>query len=135
MQLLGLHWAGVESHQLTPFARAVLAEQPNGGWRQRSNQETENLFHRRVTLCVVSGEWYITCGRAYQKGVHYLLRTQQSDGSWHVASRSPEIQAYFEGGFPYGHDQWISSWGTAWASIAITQTLPVGRPMAMARAR
>jgi len=60
---------------------------------------------------------------AYRTGVKFLLNTQHPDGSWYVASRSPRIQAYFEGGFPYGHDQWISSWGTAWSAMALAQGL------------
>jgi hypothetical protein len=53
----------------------------------------------------------------------FLLGTQRPDGSWYVASRSPRIQAYFEGGFPYGYDQWISSWGTAWAAMGLVQAM------------
>lgn len=55
----------------------------------------------------------------YRQGMHYLLSTQHSDGSWRVKSRSPEIQTYFESGFPYGRDQWISLAGTAWATTAL----------------
>jgi len=29
------------------------------------------------------------------------------------------IQPYFESGFPYQHDQWISFAGTAWADMAL----------------
>jgi len=36
-----------------------------------------------------------------------------------VRSRSPKFQPYFEGGFPYGHDQWISSMATGWATAAL----------------
>ena len=50
------------------------------------------------------------------------LRTQAADGSWHVASRSIWIQPYFESGFPYGHDQWISAAGTSWAVMALSLT-------------
>ena len=59
----------------------------------------------------------------YQKGVKYLLRTQAADGSWHVKTRSIWIQPYFESGFPYGHDQWISAAGTSWAVMALSQTV------------
>src|SRR5262249_24906495 len=61
---------------------------------------------------------------AYQKGLAFLLKTQAADGSWHVASRAPKFQPYFEGGFPYGHDQWISQWATGWATIAFAHSLP-----------
>ena len=54
-----------------------------------------------------------------QKGAKYLLSTQRADGSWYVRSRSPKFQPYFEGGFPYGQDQWISSMATGWATAAL----------------
>ena len=53
-------------------------------------------------------------------GAAYLLKTQQPDGSWHVKSRAVKFQPYFESGFPYGHDQWISASATAWATVAIS---------------
>ena len=55
----------------------------------------------------------------YQRGGEYLLRTQIEDGSWVVESRSVPIQAYFESGFPYGVNQWISAAATAWATTAL----------------
>ncbi len=63
---------------------------------------------------------------AYRKGVAYLLNTQSPDGSWHVASRAPKIQPYFQSGFPYGHDQWISMTATAWATIGLANAVPEG---------
>ena len=56
----------------------------------------------------------------YQKGVDYLLRTQAPDGTWHVETRAIWLQPYFESGFPYGRDQFISAAGTAWAVMALT---------------
>ena len=63
----------------------------------------------------------------YQKGVRYLLRTQASDGSWHVKTRALAVQPYFESGFPYGEDQWISAAGTSWASLALSLTVEPNR--------
>jgi hypothetical protein len=37
-----------------------------------------------------------------------------------VKSRSFPFQPYFESGFPYGSDQWISMAGSSWATIALT---------------
>jgi hypothetical protein len=62
---------------------------------------------------------------AYRRGVAYLLRTQQADGSWRVKSRSKPIQTYFETGFPHGVDQFISSAATGWAVTALAMALPV----------
>ncbi len=41
----------------------------------------------------------------YRRGVDYLLRTQQEDGTWHVVTRALGFQPYFQSGFPYDHDQ------------------------------
>jgi hypothetical protein len=62
----------------------------------------------------------------YAKGVKYLLGTQAADGSWLVRSRSIWLQPYFDSGFPYGTDQWISAAGTAWASMALSMTVAPG---------
>jgi hypothetical protein len=37
-----------------------------------------------------------------------------------VKTRSIWFQPYFESGFPYGQDQFISAAGTAWAAMALT---------------
>ena len=56
----------------------------------------------------------------FQNGVDYLLSTRANDGSWHVRSRSIWVQPYLDTGFPYGQDQFISTAGTAWATLALT---------------
>jgi hypothetical protein len=53
------------------------------------------------------------------RAIGYLLSTQRADGSWYVRSRSPKFQPYFDGGFPYEHDQWISAMATGWATAAL----------------
>jgi hypothetical protein len=35
-------------------------------------------------------------------------------------SRAIWLQPYFESGFPYGQDQFISAAGTVWAAMALT---------------
>jgi squalene cyclase len=55
----------------------------------------------------------------YRRGVRFLLETQRPDGSWHVKSRALGFQPYFESGYPYGHDQWVSCGGAAWATMAL----------------
>jgi hypothetical protein len=60
--------------------------------------------------------------------MNYLLERQEADGSWHVRSRSPKFQPYFESGFPYGPDQWFSQAATAWATMALAYAIP-GTPI------
>ena len=52
--------------------------------------------------------------------------TQLPDGSWHVASRAPKFQPYFQSGFPHDHDQWISSAATSWGAIALSYAVADG---------
>jgi ankyrin repeat protein len=125
MQMLGLRWAGADARDLSRFTKAILAlQQSDGGWRQRDElpgdayATGESLY----TLAVAGG--IAPTDPAYQKGVKFLLGTQAADGSWHVLSRAPKFQIYFESGFPYGGDQWISAWATGWASMALAQAIP-----------
>jgi N-acyl-D-amino-acid deacylase len=70
----------------------------------------------------------------YQKGVDYLLRTQADDGTWRVKTRAIWLQPYFESGFPYARDQFISTAGTAWASMALAPAAdPKVQPKKMTR--
>src|SRR5207249_7484940 len=49
-------------------------------------------------------------------------------GAWHVHTRmispAPVSPAYFETGFPYGHDQYLSTDATCWAAMALMLALP-----------
>jgi hypothetical protein len=57
---------------------------------------------------------------AYKREVQFLMNTQLEDGSWYVRSRTPiPFQPYFESGFPFGHDQFISAAATNWATMAL----------------
>ncbi len=124
MQLLGLHWAGADSPVLQRLAREILTKQrPDGGWAQRSEIESDAYATGQSLFALAEAGGIAPRHAAYQKGVKYLLSTQRADGSWYVRSRSPKFQPYFEGGFPYGHDQWISSAATSWATMALTLAL------------
>jgi hypothetical protein len=57
---------------------------------------------------------------AFRRGVDYLLRTQQENGSWYVKSRAMTFQPYFESGFPRSYDQWISAAGSSWAAMSLS---------------
>jgi hypothetical protein len=134
LQLLGLHWAGVEARSLASLKKAILAGQrPDGGWRQRANQPTDSYSTGESLYALAVGGGVAPTSAAYRRGVAFLLKTQRADASWYVASRSAKIQAYFDGGFPYEGDQWISSWGTAWAAMALTQALQGEKEMAAVR--
>jgi hypothetical protein len=122
-QLLGLAWANGSQKVIAEAARALTATQkPAGGWSQLPAMEPDAYATGQALYALHTAAKLPTTAPVYQKGVDYLLNTQAADGSWLVRTRSIWIQPYFESGFPYSHDQWISAAGTSWAAMALSLT-------------
>jgi ankyrin repeat protein len=122
--LMGLAWSGASPASIERAARALAASQhTDGGWSQFPTTGSDAYASGQALYALnIAGKMSIT-DPAYRKGVQYLLRSQADDGSWHVKTRSIWIQPYFDSGFPYDNDQWISAAGTAWASMALSMTV------------
>ena len=119
MQLLGLRYAGADAAKLRTLARALIAQQRrDGGWPQTPFL-TSDAYATGQSLVALKEAGIPVSDPAYRKGIDFLLKTQQADGSWHVVSRAPKFQPYFQSGFPHDHDQWISMAGTNWAVTAL----------------
>jgi ankyrin repeat protein len=120
MQLLGLTWANINSGLRANRMRELIAlQRPDGGWAQTpylvsDAYATGQVVYTLRELGIAADDPTV------ERGAAFLLRTQQADGSWYVRSRAMKIQPYFESGFPYHHDQWISQAGTAWAVMALS---------------
>jgi len=124
MQLLGLRWAGADQATRDRLAKAIVAQQSSdGGWAQTVNLQSDAYATGQSLYALAEGGGMPPSDPAYRKGVAFLLSTQRGDGSWYIRSRAPKFQPYFESGFPYGHDQWISSMGTGWAATALALAL------------
>ncbi|MDQ6706042.1 MAG: hypothetical protein M3Z85_08755, partial [Acidobacteriota bacterium] len=122
-QLLGLAWASAPAASIESAASALAkAQRPDGGWNQLPGMGSDAYATGQALYALNAGGKLPTTDDVYQKGVRYLLQTQANDGSWHVKTRSIWIQPYFESGFPYSHDQWISGAGTSWAAMALAMT-------------
>ena len=122
MQLLGIRWA----NRKTPPDRVhelIALERADGGWGQ-TNDLPSDAYATGEALYALHETGMPATDAIYRKGVEYLLRTQQPDGSWHVRTRAAGFQPYFESGFPHQHDQWISQSGTVWAAIALSSAVP-----------
>ena len=125
MQLLGLQCAGASEATLRRLAKVILnAQRPDGGWSQTAFLSSDAYATGHTLVMLVKTGMLQPTDPPYQRAVRYLLSTQHADGSWYVRSRSPKFQPYFESGFPYGHDQWISAMATGWAATAVAMGLP-----------
>lgn len=129
-QLLGLFWTGADAKARQHAARALLAEQrADGGWAQLPALASDAYATGEVLFALHQGAGLNTSDPAYQRGLRFLLTTQQPDGTWRVASRlhppAPVSPPYVDTEFPTGHDQFISMMGTGWALNALLQALPV----------
>ncbi len=132
-KIAGLSAAGVPASALGKEAAALLKlQRSDGGWAQTRYLDSD-AYATGLTLHTLH-----TTGLAspqdmcYRKGVDFLLRTQFPDGSWYVRSRAPKFQPYFQSGFPFDDDQWISSAGT---SLAVMALAPAGGSTQLAEAK
>jgi hypothetical protein len=119
-RLMGLAWGGGNADAIRRAATELAAiQRADGAWSQREEM-TGDAYATGLAMYALRESGALAASDApIQKGAKYLLSTQRSDGSWYVRSRSPKFQPYFEGGFPYGPDQWISAMATGWATAAL----------------
>jgi ankyrin repeat protein len=128
-QLLGLHWTGGDSATRVRLARELIATQrTDGGWGSVEGRASEAYSTGQALFTLHEAGEVKTSDVTWQRGVAFLTRTQAVDGSWHVPSRLHDparlSPPYFESGYPYGDDQFISVAGAAWAVMALAQALP-----------
>lgn len=123
-QLFGLHWSGADKATKQKAAANLLAQQrSDGGWAQLTSMPSDAYSTGQTLVALHRASGLPASDPAYQRGVQYLLKTSKPDGTWHVETRVLPFQKYFESGFPYGKDQWISAAATSWAVMALTLTI------------
>jgi ankyrin repeat protein len=116
MRILGMRWAGTNAAIMAQSAAALIATQrADGGWAQRDELGSDAYATGQALYALATGGGASPTDAAFRRGITFLLSTQQADGSWYVRSRAVKFQPYFESGFPYSGDQWISSMATGWA--------------------
>ncbi len=135
-QLLGLWWAGVDRKELQQLAKALLAkQQPDGGWNSLDGRQSDAYSTAQVLVALNDAGGVSIADARWQRGVQYLLNSQAVDGSWHVASRlhppASVSPPYFESGYPYGHDQFLSALAADWAVMALARAMGPGKTVEM----
>jgi N-acyl-D-amino-acid deacylase len=128
-QLIGLAWAGGNDKAFFDKAARVLAatQHADGGWSSIEGRESDAYSTGEVLVALHDAGRFPITNLAWKRGISYLVSTQAPDGSWHVASRlHPPAQlspAYFESGYPYGHDQYLSASAASYAIMALSDAL------------
>ena len=124
LQLLALSAAGVGKDAVRKVADSLLAQQrSDGGWAGNPNLGSD-AHSTGVALHALRETGFLSAADlAHRRGVQYLLSTHYPDGSWHVRSRAVGFQPYFQSGFPFEHDQWISAAATGWAAEALARSI------------
>jgi ankyrin repeat protein len=132
MKMLGLAWAKARREDVLAAGRMVLAAQSeDGGWRQLPGLPVDAYATGQALTALRWAGVSNGSDPAYERGVEYLLRTQEADGTWRVTSRAFPFQPLKESGFPHGKDQWISSAGTSWAAMALMLREEPGQRLAL----
>ena len=123
-RLRGLVWGGKSKEAILKGRNDLLAlQRADGGWSDLPSMES-GAYTTGLAMIALQSSGLPVSDPAYQRGVRYLLSTQHEDGSWHVRTRAAGFQPYFDNGFPYGVDQWISSASTSLAAMALTLAAP-----------
>ena len=133
-RLLGLKWAGADAKEIEKAAADLRRfQRPDGGWAQlpANGSDPDGDAYGRSDAYATGQALYAlhlgglpTTAETYQRGVRYLLRTQDDDGSWLVTKRAIPANNYFDAGFPHGQSQYISYGATCWATMALILASP-----------
>jgi hypothetical protein len=125
-KLLGLQWCGSSPDQKKTTAAILLSMQnPDGGWSQLPTLGSDAYATGQNLYALYESGTLHPKDSAYQKGLAYLLKTQDNDGAWIVTSRSFPIQPFFSSDFPpYDENQYISATASNWAVMALLNALP-----------
>ena len=120
MLVLGLFWSEAPKPQLERAIHDLMGhQQADGGWSGNDNLPSDAFSTAESLVALNESAAASTADPAYRHGVEYLLKNQFQDGSWYVPSRAIKFQPYFQSGFPFDHDQWISMAATAMAVSAL----------------
>ncbi len=123
-QLLGLDWSNADKPALRKLALSLSAQQrEDGGWGQHPTMGSDAYATGQALVALHQAGGVPVTDHVYQSGVRYLLNSQSENGTWAVKTRTLPLQKYFESGFPYGENQWISAAASSWATMALALTV------------
>ena len=119
-RLLGLQWAGASAAEKAKAIEELRAQQrPDGGWAQENGMTSDAYATGSAVYALrVAGDLPAS-DPTIRRGVRFLTRTQEDDGTWYVYKRAIPANNYFDSEFPYGQSQFISFAATGWGLMAL----------------
>lgn len=128
-RLWALKDIGVDNKEIDAATKDLTRTQrKDGGWAQTDALECDAYATGSALVALHQAGGVATTDPNYQRGIAFLLKDQQADGSWLVRSRSKPFQTYYESGFPHGKDQFISMAASGWAATALALACPPAKP-------
>ncbi len=117
---LGLKWAGATAEQVDKAVKELQsAQKADGGWSSSPSGRSD-AYATGLALCALHQAGGVKAADPiYLRGIRYLVRTQDEDGSWYVMTKAMLANNYFDSGFPHGQSQYASFAATAWATMAL----------------
>jgi hypothetical protein len=125
-QLLGLTWCDAPAEEKTAIASRLLQLQhPDGSWSQLTTMPGDAYAAGQALYALAESKTLKPGDEAYQKGLAWLLKTQDPTGAWIVQTRAYPIQPHFNTDFPPNDEnQFISAAASNWATMALLDALP-----------
>jgi hypothetical protein len=125
-QLLGLQWSGgTEVAKKSVTQKLLSMQNKDGGWSQLPTMQSDAYATGQALFAMAVVGTANEKRDAYERGIAYLLQTQEASGAWVVATRSNPIQPYINADFPpYDENQYISAAASNWAALALVAALP-----------
>ncbi len=125
-QLMGLQWTGGSTEKKSAVVKKLISLQcADGGWAQLPTLASD-AYASGEALCALYESGMVKADdEVYQKGILYLLKTQDGEGAWVVQTRASPIQPFFSSYFPpYDENQYISAAASNWAVMALLNAIP-----------
>jgi ankyrin repeat protein len=124
-RLIGLKWAGATAAEMQAAIQAIRgAQRPDGGWAELDNLRSDAYATGQALYSLSAAGGVASSDGALKKGLAFLQRTQDDDGTWFINKRAAPLNFYTDVGFPHGESQYASFAGTCWATMALIQASP-----------
>jgi hypothetical protein len=129
-RLLGLKWLCAPGDEVRAAVDPLRATQrEDGGWAQIRTSKSSDAYATGLALLALGqGGGVPVTDPAYKRGIAFLLATQKPDGTWFVRKWAHAYNRYFDAGFPYGKNQYISLPGTCYAMMALALAVEPTKP-------